>query len=88
MADMNRQRVLERIGWTFWRCFASSFVLHRDDVIADLFKILNDMGIEPLGSESVDNTRWSLSKTVDPYGHDDLEEDQTFIESTTSAEAE
>lgn len=88
MADMNRQRVLERIGWTFWRCFASSFVLHRDDVTADLFKILNDMGIEPLGSESIDNTRWSLSKTVDPYGHDDLEEDQTHIESTTSEEAE
>ena len=76
MDDMNRQRVLERIGWTFWRCFASSFVLHRDAVIADLLQILNDMGIEPLGSESVDNTRWSLSKTVDPYGHDELEEDE------------
>ncbi|WP_454565581.1 hypothetical protein [Pseudomonas sp. AIG] len=23
-SDMNRQRILERAGWTFWRCFASS----------------------------------------------------------------
>jgi very-short-patch-repair endonuclease len=87
MDDMNRQRVLERIGWTFWRCFASSFVLHRDDITADLLKLLNDMGIEPLGSESVDNSRQSLSKTVDPYGHEDLEDDSDNGESTTNSEA-
>jgi very-short-patch-repair endonuclease len=22
--DMNRQRILERAGWVFWRCFAST----------------------------------------------------------------
>src|SRR5690606_24651753 len=34
--DIRRQRVLERAGWTFWRCFASHFVLHRADGVADL----------------------------------------------------
>lgn len=29
-ADMNRQRVLERAGWTFWRCFASTWSLRKD----------------------------------------------------------
>jgi very-short-patch-repair endonuclease len=29
-ADMARQRVLERAGWNFWRCFASSFTLNRE----------------------------------------------------------
>ena len=47
--DMNRQRVLERAGWSFWRCFASTWVLHKDDVLDELFARLQSMGIEPLG---------------------------------------
>lgn len=66
--DMVRQRVLERAGWTFWRCFASSFVRRRDAVIADLLQTLDRLGIEALGSESVDNTVWVHFKEVDPYG--------------------
>jgi len=27
--DMRRQRILERAGWQFWRCFASTFVMHK-----------------------------------------------------------
>ena len=65
--DMARQRVLERAGWTFWRCFASSFTRRRELVIADLIKTLDSLGIEPLGSEFVDNTVWVHSKEVDPY---------------------
>jgi very-short-patch-repair endonuclease len=67
MNDMIRQRVLERAGWTFWRCFASSFVMRRQEVVEDLLATLNKMGIEPLGSDSVDNTQWVHSKVVDPY---------------------
>ena len=66
--DMVRQRVLERAGWTFWRCFASSFVRRREAVLADLMQTLQKLGIEPLGSETVDNTVWVLYKEVDPYG--------------------
>lgn len=66
-ADMARQRVLERAGWTFWRCFASSFVRRRAEVVGDLIKTLERLGIEPLGSESVDNTTWVHSREVDPY---------------------
>ncbi len=64
--DMARQRVLERAGWTFWRCFASSFVRRRKEVLEDLVATLNHHGIEPLGSESVDSTEWVLFKEVDP----------------------
>jgi very-short-patch-repair endonuclease len=66
--DMVRQRVLERAGWTFWRCFASSFTLRRGDVLKDLLQTLDSLGIEPLGAESVDNTVWVHSREVDPYG--------------------
>jgi len=71
--DMARQRVLERAGWTFWRCFASSFVRRREAVVGDLLQTLERLGIEPLGAESVDNTLWVHSKEVDPYG---VEEEQ------------
>ncbi|WP_038222493.1 DUF559 domain-containing protein, partial [Xanthomonas maliensis] len=71
--DMARQRVLERAGWTFWRCFASSFVRRRDEVLDDLMRTLARLGIEPLGAESVDNTAWVHYKEVDPYG---VEEEQ------------
>lgn len=48
--DMSRQRVLERAGWTFWRCFASTWYLRKDDVLAELLERLTAMGIEPLGA--------------------------------------
>jgi very-short-patch-repair endonuclease len=68
--DMARQRVLERAGWTFWRCFASSFVRRRKDVLEDLMRTLEGLGIEPLGAESVDSTVWVHYKEVDPYAVD------------------
>lgn len=48
--DMRRQRVLERAGWTFWRCFASTWRLRRDAVLAELLQRLQEMGIEPIGA--------------------------------------
>lgn len=48
--DMQRQRVLERAGWVFWRCFASAFIRRRTDVLDDLVKTLAERGIEPIGA--------------------------------------
>jgi very-short-patch-repair endonuclease len=50
--DMSRQRMLERAGWTFWRCFASTWSLRKDEVFAELTTRLAAMGIEPLGAVS------------------------------------
>lgn len=47
--DLSRQRVLERAGWIFWRCFASTWVLRKDEIIEELVQFLNRMGIEPVG---------------------------------------
>jgi very-short-patch-repair endonuclease len=47
--DMGRQRILERAGWTFWRCFASTWSLHKDDVFGELLERLRAMRIEPMG---------------------------------------
>ena len=47
--DMRRQRVLERVGWRFWRCWASSFTIDPDACMADLFTTLERLQIHPLG---------------------------------------
>jgi very-short-patch-repair endonuclease len=47
--DMQRQRVLERVGWRFWRCWASSFTLDADACMGDLFKTLDRLRIHPIG---------------------------------------
>ena len=49
---MRRQRILERVGWTFWRCFGSNYTLDRDGVLEDLFQTLDRMGIAPVGMAS------------------------------------
>ena len=62
--DMARQRVLERAGWTVWRCFASRFVRDRDGVLAELTGVLAARGITPeLGpdrapSRHTEHRRW------------------------------
>lgn len=49
--DMSRQRVLERVGWRFWRCWASSFTVDPDGCLADLFQMLEANGIQPTPAE-------------------------------------
>jgi len=50
--DIARQRVLERAGWTFWRCFAATFVRRRAQVLDELRSTLAANAIEPLGMQS------------------------------------
>jgi Transcription elongation factor, GreA/GreB, C-term len=49
---MRRQRVLERVGWRFWRCFASSFYRDPDGVLNDLIEMLTRLGIQPIGEDN------------------------------------
>ncbi len=49
--DMHRQRILERAGWRFWRCFASTFIMHREELLQDLVQTLTDHVVEPIGAD-------------------------------------
>jgi very-short-patch-repair endonuclease len=60
--DMNRQRILERTGWVFWRCFASTWTLRKDEVLFELCERLNMMGIEPLGA--LEHTSTMVEKRI------------------------
>lgn len=71
--DMTRQRILERAGWTFWRCFASSYYMRKDEVLADLFATMERMGIDAIGAEDVDNTKYVERRVIDPIASAALE---------------
>jgi hypothetical protein len=69
-ADMNRQRVLERAGWTFWRCFASTWAMRKDEILDELLQRLAAMGIEPLGTlenipSLVDSRTWKPTGDIE-----------------------
>jgi very-short-patch-repair endonuclease len=66
--DMRRQRVLERVGWRFWRCFASSFYRDPDGVVNDLVGMLTRMGIQPIAKDDAarPQRRFTEHRIVEP----------------------
>ncbi|WAM34088.1 AAA domain-containing protein [Caldicellulosiruptor morganii] len=46
--DIERQRILERVGWTFWRVRGSEFYRDPEKAMASLWKKLDEMGIKPI----------------------------------------
>jgi very-short-patch-repair endonuclease len=48
--DVRRQRALERLGWTFWRCWGSAWITDREGCLADLIATSRRLGIEPIGT--------------------------------------
>ncbi|WP_018505716.1 AAA domain-containing protein [Parafrankia discariae] len=46
-ADLRRQRVLERLGWTFWRIRGSEFYRHPARTLDGLWRRLDQLGIRP-----------------------------------------
>ena len=62
--DMRQQRVLERAGWRFWRCFAAAYVMHPQEVIEDLVRALLDAGIEPIGANTMPEVKHVEHRSV------------------------
>jgi very-short-patch-repair endonuclease len=50
--DLSRQRVMERVGWRFWRCWGSSFLLDPEGCFGDLIATLNELQIRPSASDA------------------------------------
>lgn len=45
--DIERQRILERVGWTFWRVRGSQFYWDREKAMESLWVMLEEMEIRP-----------------------------------------
>src|SRR3954454_19156013 len=71
--DMRRQRILERVGWSFWRCFGSNYQIDQQGVMDDLIQTLDRMQIKPIGLEPV-NRSYSEHRVISPAAEtsDDL----------------
>jgi superfamily I DNA and/or RNA helicase len=46
--DWERQRTLERVGWTFWRCWGSNYFRKPKECFDDLVSKLDEMKIKPI----------------------------------------
>ena len=62
--DMQRQRILERAGWKFWRCFASTFVTRKKEVIQDLLAELERLEIYPITTDTAHSSSYVESRVV------------------------
>ena len=50
--DMNRQRILERCGWKFWRVRGSDYYYNPENALSSLWETLNYYEIEPEGLDT------------------------------------
>lgn len=53
VSDMERQRQLERCGWTFWRVRGSSFFRNPERTLSELWPLLDKLGISPHNAAAV-----------------------------------
>jgi len=75
--DWKRQRTLERVGWIFWRCWGSDYLLDPDGCINDLVSRLNLLNIYPTDDREINNVFvehrvYNITKTT-PENNDILE---------------
>jgi transcription elongation GreA/GreB family factor/very-short-patch-repair endonuclease len=83
--DMARQRVLERVGWRFWRCWASSFTIDPDGCMADLYGTLALNGIQPTTADSRPE-RYTEQRVAKAVSADRVTDDE--VPRTTAAQRE
>ncbi|MEU9123505.1 AAA domain-containing protein [Streptomyces sp. NPDC048506] len=90
--DQQRDRELQRVGWTFWRIRESEFRFNPDEALAGLWEELNRLGIHPAKFGAAGDRSGSVSVAVgaqwtplDLSSDDELAEDPA--ESPDSPEA-
>jgi len=63
--DLQRQALLERLGWIFSRIRGSEFYRDPDRAMTPVFTKLRQLDIEPLGSEQITNSSLSSFEDVE-----------------------
>ena len=85
--DMERERILKRCGWTFWRIRGSEFYSNQIQALEPLWNTLDELGIAPAGKDKVaDNTTSTRSKILG--GEIPTEQSFTNAESLFPTEAQ
>ena len=73
MDDMSRQRLLERAGWKFWRCWGASFARDKESCLSDLVNTLAEEGIEPVGEGELDFSGIVEFREIGTAGEEELD---------------
>ncbi|TKB78870.1 MAG: DUF559 domain-containing protein [Nitrospira sp.] len=84
--DLERQAILERLGWVFVRIRGSVFFRTPDAAMATVFSRLNQLGIEPIGANEqytpnpvqplVDKIRRAAEKIRQDWNNEQLNEEE------------
>jgi very-short-patch-repair endonuclease len=77
MDDIGRQRVLERAGWKFWRCWGSSFARDKAGCLDDLIRTLMKEGIDPVGRNELDFSGFVEFREIGALDEENLEVENT-----------
>jgi len=64
--DMQRQRMLERCGWVFFRVRASQYYADKQTALKDLWSLLEERGIHPYARKNTTQK----TETIDQKEHD------------------
>jgi very-short-patch-repair endonuclease len=83
--DMARQRTLERAGWTFWRCFASTWVRNREQCLDDVRAAIKGLGIGT--ADPANLPRLCESRIYEPAHAEDPAQDEDAPALETRAES-
>jgi very-short-patch-repair endonuclease len=59
-ADLERQTILERVGWKFWRVRGSTFYRHREKALVPLWELLQEMGIDEEPRNQSSQLTWKI----------------------------
>lgn len=84
--DMRRQRILERVGWSFWRCFGSNYQIDQQGVTDDLIQTLDRMQIKPIGLDPF-NRSYSEHRVISPAAETSGDLAATQVDETISVAA-
>lgn len=68
--DFRRQRTMERMGWTFWRCWGSSYALDPDKCIVNLIDKLEHMDIKPISNNEYVSHKYTEYREFVPKNKD------------------
>jgi len=84
------QRILERVGWVFWRCWGASYRLNPESCFADLQAALNANGVKPSNESNTasvyteyrevnHNTNANITLTPNDIGYDTVTEHEQLL---------
>ncbi|MFC7326188.1 AAA domain-containing protein [Marinactinospora rubrisoli] len=84
--DQQRDRELQRVGWTFWRVRESEFRFDPDEALSGLWEELNRLGIHPATFGDAEDRSRSTSASRSPQWTPlDLSSDEGLAEGSTDA---